>query len=250
MAQLTFLGTANAFNSGGRGHSAYWIEDALGVYTVDFGPTALMACKRLKLDLERLDGVLITHFHGDHIAGLTMLLLTLQFQYARKRPLVIAGPPGTQVRVSMLIGSTFPTLIGKAPIEWVEWPVPGCMTVLGRTVQTIRAKHDSLGVAASLRISTPELELAFSGDTGWQQSLPELVRGVDLFVCECSNVFASYPEHLSVDELVAFRDQLEVGQLFVSHLSMEARAAARDAPRLRAVVPEDGDVVEITRCDD
>ena len=74
MAQVTFLGTADAFNGAGRGNSCYLVEDSVGMYTVDFGPTALLKCVEYGADLKRLDGVYITHLHGDHIGGGGMLL--------------------------------------------------------------------------------------------------------------------------------------------------------------------------------
>jgi ribonuclease BN (tRNA processing enzyme) len=247
VARLTFLGTADAFNSGGRGHSAYWVEDALGVYTVDFGPTALMACERFGLPLDRLDAVFLTHLHGDHIGGLAVLLVTLRFELMRTRPLVIAGPPGTRARVTGLLASAFPTLVDDSPfeIEWPEWQVPGTVTVLGRRVQTIRAVHDRVAIATSFRVSSPDAELAFSGDTGWQPELPDLVRGADLFVCECSNVEPGYTAHLSVTDLLEHRDELEVRCMYVSHMCMASRVAAKATPALRVIVPDDGDVVEI-----
>lgn len=247
MARLTFLGTADAFNSGGRGHSAYWIDDAEGSYTVDFGPTALMAAQRLGLPLERLDGVFLTHLHGDHLGGLAVLLVALRFQTERTRPLVIAGPPGTRARVEQLLRATFPSLIDGSPfaLRWPEWQVPGEISVLGRRVRTIRAAHDKVAVAASLRVEASDVTLAFSGDTGWQAGLPGLVEGADAFVCECSNVEPGYPAHLSVAELVQHRDALRVGRLFVSHLSVGSRAAAAEAAGLRATVADDGLVVEV-----
>ena len=46
-----------------------------------------------------IDVILITHFHGDHFAGLPFLLLDAQFT-RRTRPLVIAGPAGIETRLT------------------------------------------------------------------------------------------------------------------------------------------------------
>ncbi len=249
MARLTFLGTADAFASGGRANSAYWIDDQRGAYTVDFGPTALTQCKALGRDPDDLDGVLLTHLHGDHIGGLALLFIDLEFRAGRTRPFVVAGPPGHQARVNELRSSAFPSLLHKGmsyPILFETTAVPGRVEMLGRTVTTIRAMHDKLAVASSLVVDDGERKLAFSGDTGWHEPLADLVRGADAFVCECSSVDGDYWAHLSVEEIRAHRGQLEVGQLFLSHLGVESRRVASEcAAELEATVADDGLVVTV-----
>ena len=251
MTQVTFLGTADAFNSAGRGNSCYLVEDAHGLYSVDFGPTALLKCERLGVDLERLDGIFITHFHGDHIGGIAMLLLYLNFKLNRTRPFVIAGPPGVEARLALLRESAYPSVLQRGlgfPIEFVHWKVPGTVEVLGRQVSTIRAAHDRLAIATSLRISTDAASLCFSGDTGWQPEIATLVADADLFVCECSMTTPDYWGHLSVEELVEHRRELNVRHLVLSHLSDDAREAAHErVAELDATIADDGLVLTVER---
>ena len=250
MAKLFFLGTSDAFNAAGRANSCYWVEDALGHYVVDFGPTALYQCQRYGLDVNRLDGVFLTHLHGDHIGGLAMLLVHLQYQSDRKRPLVIAGPEGTEQRVLALRESAYPSVVRSGlqfPIEYRTWAVPGDVDVLGRKVRAIRARHDRIAVATSFRVDTDAYSFSFSGDTGWQPALADLVSGSDVFVCECTNVVADYWAHLSVEELEALRDQFHVKRMFVSHMSEPARAALLEAEkRLNVTVADDGLQVDVS----
>ncbi len=248
MTRLTFLGTADAFNGAGRAHSCYWVDDALGAFTVDFGPTALMQCHKLGMDLSALDGVFLTHLHGDHIGGLAVLLIQLQFVTRRTRPLIIAGPPGTEARVTELRENAYPSLLRTGlpfPLVFHTWRVPGTVEVLQRRITTIRALHDRFAVATSFRVEGPEHTLAFSGDTGWQADLAPLVRDADLFVCECSGVDSGYWAHLSVAELEANRDALAPRRMLVSHLSEASRAAALASTALRAEVADDGVVIEL-----
>ena len=89
--------------------------------------------------------------------------------------------------------------------------------------------------------------MAFSGDTGWQDALADFVAGADIFVCECSNVSAHYWGHLSVEEMKAHRDEIKVGELYLSHLSDTSRAAARaEVNDLDATVADDGLVIDWT----
>jgi len=249
VGRLTFLGTADAFASGGRAHSAYWIDDARGAYCLDFGPTSLSRAKALGRDPDELDGVLLTHLHGDHIGGLAVLLMDLEFRAHRTRPLVIAGPPGHQKRVTALRNSSFPSLVQRGhsyPLVFETTEVPGTVTFLGREVTAIRARHDSEAVASSLVVDDGACRLAFSGDTGWQETLPELVRGADAFVCECSEVEPGFWAHLSVAEIETHRAALAVGRLFLSHLGVASRRVACErAAELDVTVADDGLVVTL-----
>lgn len=249
MIRLTCLGTGDAFNGAGRAHSCYWVDDPIGAFTVDFGPTALMQVRRLGLDLDRLDAVYLTHLHGDHLGGLAVLLCELHYRRRRERPFVIAGPPGHEARVAALLDSAYPTISRGGlcfPLLHRRWTVPGTVDLDGRLVTAIRARHDTQAIATSLRIVTGKRHLAFSGDTGWQPDLIELCADADVFLCECSAVEPGYWGHLSLAEIAAHRAELTPKQLWLTHLSDESRAAAqREADALGLAVAEDGMRIEL-----
>ena len=68
--KLTVIGSADAFNSAGRGNSCYVLESAdAGKVMIDFGPTALLGLRRQGIQPNELSGVVFTHLHGDHIGG-------------------------------------------------------------------------------------------------------------------------------------------------------------------------------------
>ncbi|MGK0360339.1 MAG: ribonuclease BN (tRNA processing enzyme) [Bradymonadia bacterium] len=254
MTRMIFVGTGDAFNGAGRANSCYWIEPESGLdqgaIMVDFGPTALLQIKRLGLNANTIDAVWLTHLHGDHIGGLPLLIIELWFQARRTRPLIIAGPPGMKARVEALIRTAYPSVLANLTqylIEYIEWPVPGQVEIGGHTIETIRAKHDTLAVAASFRATLANGKvLVFSGDTGWQPSLAALTEGADVFVCECSNVEPGYWAHLSVAEIRQHRPEFKARALYLSHLGAASRIAAKACiGALDAVVADDGLLIEI-----
>ena len=105
--RITALGSADAFCSGGRGHTCWLIDDALGSCAVDFGATALQALKRLGRDPAELQAVHFTHLHGDHIGGWPFLLVDAVYRLARTAPLSVSGPPGTRDRLQALWAACF-----------------------------------------------------------------------------------------------------------------------------------------------
>ena len=68
--QLRFVGCGDAFGSGGRLNTCFHVTGDAANFLIDCGATALPAMKRLGIVGNDVDLILITHFHGDHFAGL------------------------------------------------------------------------------------------------------------------------------------------------------------------------------------
>src|SRR5215831_10091708 len=121
--RLTIVGSGDAFGSGGRFHTCFWIETAKATLLIDCGASSPVALKRRGLDFARVDGVVLSHLHGDHFGGLPFLLLDAQLVTRRERPLLIAGPPGTQARIEAALEVLFPraaTNQWRFALEFVE----------------------------------------------------------------------------------------------------------------------------------
>ena len=75
---------------------------------IDCGEGTQVALKAADCRLSRIEMILITHFHADHIAGLPGLLLSIG-NTGRTRPLLLAGPPGLyQVASALLVIAPLP----------------------------------------------------------------------------------------------------------------------------------------------
>jgi ribonuclease BN (tRNA processing enzyme) len=94
---LTFLGSGDAFGSGGRLQTCMLLESDGRRWLLDCGATSLVALRRAGVDPATIDAILISHLHGDHFGGVPFVLLDGQFRRGA-RPLVIAGPRGVEAR--------------------------------------------------------------------------------------------------------------------------------------------------------
>src|ERR1700686_2166476 len=104
--RLQFVGCGDAFGSGGRQNTCFHFPGSHVNFLIDCGASSLPALKRLGINSDDIDLVLITHFHGDHFAGLPFLLLDAQFT-RRSRPLLIAGPEGIEARLTQVMEALF-----------------------------------------------------------------------------------------------------------------------------------------------
>src|SRR5437762_5249554 len=104
--QLRFVGCGDALGSGGRSNTCFHVTGQGANFLIDCGASSLPALKRLGIARDDIDTILITHFHGDHFAGLPFLLLDAQFS-RRSRPLTIAGPAGIAARLDQAMEALF-----------------------------------------------------------------------------------------------------------------------------------------------
>lgn len=246
-AKITTLGSSDAFNSGGRGNSCFYVEDDLGAYTVDFGPTAPLIAQKIGVDLNQIEVLYLTHLHGDHIGGIPSLLIELIFMSRRTRPLTIAGPIGSKAVLHYLCDLLYPKTIFQHltfELNFVEWPLHGEVIVADRRIIARPAQHDPQVAPTSIRIEPIKHQapvLAFSGDTGWCDSLIEIAQQADALICECSFAEYLFEGHLSLEEIKKFRQKLEVNHLILTHFSEASREAAiKERDTLHLKIADDG----------
>lgn len=92
--QFRFVGSGDAFGSGGRFNTCFHVAAERTRFLLDCGASSLVALKRGGIDRNAIDLILLTHFHADHFGGVPFFVLDAQLVARRTRPLTIAGPPG------------------------------------------------------------------------------------------------------------------------------------------------------------
>ena len=112
MFALTFLGTSASVPSAARNHPALLVEAGSHRILVDCGEGTQRQLLRSGAGFRRLDRLLLTHGHFDHVLGIPGLFSTLRL-LQNADVMTIHGSPGTlEVVVRMLAG----LWEGRAPI--------------------------------------------------------------------------------------------------------------------------------------
>lgn len=218
------LGSGDAFGSGGRFNTSFYIRtDGRGIL-VDCGASTLIALKKEQLSMDNIDVILITHFHGDHFGGLPFVLCEIVAMAKRKKPLTIVGPAGIEENSLQSLSCLYPgvELTDESNVRFITY-LAGIPIALDDIIVTgFKVVHSPETNPHALRIECGEKVIAYSGDTEWTDALIDVSRDADLFICEGSTYDKVIKNHLSIQQVLSKRHLLRARKIVFTHLSEQA----------------------------
>lgn len=225
--KLTFIGSGDAFGSGGRFHTCFLVEAPDFTFLIDCGVSAPVALKKSGVNTAEIDAVIVSHLHGDHFGGIPYLILDGHYVSGRTRPLVIAGPAGVADRVTAATDVLYPGVneIQRAfATEFIrlkagETSVVGAATVIPREVP-----HGGGAPCHALRVEFGGKIIAYTGDAGWTEEIPRVAEGADLLICEAFFYEGDAPGHLSYQTLLEHQSELKCKRMILTHMGGEVLA--------------------------
>src|SRR5437763_14233656 len=113
MFDLTFLGTSASVPSADRNHPSLLVEAGGQRILIDCGEGTQRQLLRSGAGFRRLDRILLTHGHFDHVLGIPGLFSTLRLRQNAEAMTIHAGPGTLDIVVRMLAGLWG---AGKAPL--------------------------------------------------------------------------------------------------------------------------------------
>jgi ribonuclease BN (tRNA processing enzyme) len=226
-------------------HSGLVVRGAGHTLVLDPGPCVLPQLQRARIAVADIDAVLITHLHGDHVAGLPFLFLDCQYRSRRRRPLIVVGPRGSASHLDRLAVLTFEEVTRARrgfSVRYREIVSGGAMHVAGASVAAFRMRHMKQEVCLGYRITISGKSIAFTGDTGWCEGLVALARGTDVLLTECTDYTTQWPMHLNYRELRRHADELQTRRVMLTHVGEEL---LRHRRRVRWAIARDGQTIRV-----
>jgi ribonuclease BN (tRNA processing enzyme) len=243
--QVRFLGSGDAFGSGGRFNTCFLVEAGQKAFLIDCGASSLVAIRKSGIDPNAIGTIFISHLHGDHFGGLPFVLLDAQFYSRRTTPLIVVGPVGLRQRLTEAMEVLFPgssKTRQKFELELHEI-TPGATYEFNRIKVTAYLVDHACGAPPfALRLECDGKVLAYTGDTAWTESLISAGQGADLLIAEALTFDRQIKFHLDYRSLKTNLPGINAKRVVLTHMGPDMLAHASEVSEECAF---DGLVVEL-----
>lgn len=225
MTSVHFVGSGDAFGSGGRLQTCILVRDGDWGCLIDCGASSLIGLKRAGIDPASIHAIVISHLHGDHFGGLPFLLLDAQFTSRRSTPLLVAGHADLEPRLRATMDVLFPGSQRALEIVDVEFVVvsPSVASDVGPArLEVFDVEHSCGSPPFAIRLTTPTgVIVSYSGDTAWTDTLVQAADGADVFIAEAYFYDKKVPWHLDYATLAKKAPRLGARRLIATHMSAD-----------------------------
>lgn len=282
--KITLCGTSSPIPAPGRAQACVAVETPEHLYIIDAGSGSAATANLSNVPMEKLRGILITHFHSDHISDIGDFNLN-SWVAGRPEPLQIIGPTGVE-RIVDGFNMAYELDRGyRVAHHGAELLNPELGTLQSKTItEGVIVDQDGLRITA-FEVSHPPIEPAFgyrldyggrsvviSGDSLVTDKIVEISNGADLVLHDAmslqlvrgaagmarttgntrlATVLKDIQDyHATTDDLNRLSSEAEIGQLALYHLvpaprnAMALRAFSNDIPE-GALLTEDGMVISL-----
>lgn len=220
--QLRFIGSGDAFGSGGRLNTCFHVVGNAANFLIDIGASSLIGIKAQGVKHNDIKTIFITHFHADHFGGLPFFMLNAQFSH-RTEPLTIAGPAGLskwyeQTMETAFVGSS--KTKPKFDQTFVELRPAQRTSIDDVVVTPYQAVHgDPGGPFLAYRFEVEGRTIAYTGDTEWTEDLVHAGFEADVFIAEAYFFEKKVKLHLDIDTLQQNLGRIRPKRLILTHMS-------------------------------
>jgi ribonuclease BN (tRNA processing enzyme) len=216
--KLTIVGASGTFPGPHSGCSSYLLEQDGFRLLLDVGNGSTGALQQA-CGLLGPDAVIVSHLHGDHYLDLITYTYARRYHPEGQAPMLpVYGPSNIREQIVGAFGRNVDDLLAETydfhPVENDQKVSVGPFEV---DLRRVNHPVETYG----MRLSAGGRTLIYSADTGESDTLIDLAKDVDVFLCEASYLDGddNPPDvHLTGKQAAHYAKAADVRRLMLTHL--------------------------------
>lgn len=220
--KITILGSGTCVPRLDRSSSALLVETGQAKILMDLGRGTMDRLLTCGVTIFDLTHICLSHFHPDHTSELVPLIFATKYpdSRARQHRLHLIGGPGLIAFYKGLQAAYGQWIVlPEEQLEIREINSPGTEPLIfdDFSISARSVNHGPESLA--YRIQAGGTSMVYSGDTDVCDTLPDLARETDLFVCEASMPDGNkVPGHLTPSLAGSMAAKAKAKRLVLTHL--------------------------------
>lgn len=188
---------------------------------------------------EKIDKILITHMHGDHIADIPFLLMYLYKAKKITRKTTIIGPIGIEKKVEQLFKVYNYDFFNKKReyIEFIELKPDEILynSEINYKIKAISVLHGKEKIAYGYILDDA---LGFTGDSSLCKGVEYIIKNSKITIADCSRIEGN-KSHMGIDNLKYLIEKYDK-PIITTHMKDETREELNNLKIPNIIVEEDG----------
>ncbi|RWR14575.1 MBL fold metallo-hydrolase [Siminovitchia fortis] len=210
---LTIIGHWGGFPKAGEASSGYLLAHNGFYLLMDCGSAVLSKLQTI-ISAEKLDGIILSHYHADHTADIGVVQHALYVgkftgQYDKTLPIYGHG----------LDSEGFKQLTYKDVTAGIAYKPDEILHIGPLSISFLQTHHSAPCFA--MRIEADGKAIVYTGDTSYFKELADFSKGADVLLCE-SNFYkgmdGSAAGHMTSEQAGKTARQAGVDKLILTHL--------------------------------
>jgi len=193
---------------------------------------------------EKINKILITHMHGDHIADIPFLLAYIHKIKQISRKTTIIGPVSIKNRIEKLFDVYDYHLLEKIEdkIEFIELEKNQILEneELSYKIRSIPVIHGNQKYANGYIV---ENKIGFTGDSSLCYGVERIIRDSEITIADCSRIIGD-ESHMGIDNLIYLTEKYNK-EIIATHINDETREKLNENKISNIIVKEDGYKIQL-----
>lgn len=207
----------------------------------------LKAMLRQKIDILKIDTVIISHTHADHCFDIPFLMWYKE-NYKKEQEQIatkIITDEITKETIENLLNMSYFNSAKRAPKEWIDFKViPDRKEFNKMTLASEPMTHRGIQYANGYKIEENKVSIGLTGDTMICEGVKKLANQVDYLVADMT-LEVGDDSHMEINNILELLSENPNLKIIPVHMQDKTRKKAKELNLDNVIILEDGEILEI-----